>query len=114
MPGLMPVFLATSHLMLVADRVPEFNTTPSCRAAATVSVTVNRTESGCIQQEKLARDQLEKDWAKYSPEQKTHCVRLTTLGGPASYVELTTCLEMSKDVSNLPPDPDGMKSGGGR
>jgi hypothetical protein len=110
----MPILLASSHLMLVADRVPEFNTSPSCRAAATVSVTVNRTESGCNEQERLARTQLEKEWAKYTPEQKTHCVLLTTLGGPPSYIELTTCLEMSKDASNLPPEPDSMKSGSGR
>jgi len=114
MPGLMPMLLATSHLMLVADRVPEFNVDPSCRAATSASVMVNRDESSCKKDEETARTKLDQDWAQYSPGQKTQCVRLSTLGGPASYVELITCLEMSKAASNLPRDLDNSGPGTGR
>jgi hypothetical protein len=114
MPGLLPVLLASSHLMLAADRVPEFNIDPSCRAATTASVMVNRNESSCKKDEDTARAKLDQDWAQYSPAQKTQCVRLSTLGGPASYVELITCLEMSKAASNLPADLDNSGPGSGR
>jgi hypothetical protein len=114
MPGLMPMLLASSHLMLVADRVPEFNVDPSCRAATTASVMVNRNESSCKKDEDTARAKLGQDWAQYSPAQKTQCVRLSTLGGPASYVELVTCLEMSKAASALPRDLDNSGPGSGR
>ena len=114
MPGLMPMLLATSHLMLAADRVPQFNVDPSCRAATTASVMDNRDESSCKRDEEAARAQLDQDWAQYSPAQKTECVRLSTVGGPASYVELITCLEMSKAASSLPADLDTMGPGSAR
>jgi len=114
MPGLMPMLLATSHLMLAADRVPQFNLDPSCGAATTASVMDNRDESSCKRDEEAARAKLDQDWAQYSPAQKTECVRLSTVGGPASYVELITCLEMSKAASSLPADLDTMGPGSAR
>ena len=64
----------------------------------------NRDETACKKDEENARTKLEQDWAKYTPAQQTHCVQLSTLGGPASYVELMTCLELSKAASQLPRD----------
>jgi hypothetical protein len=114
MPGLLPALLTSSHLLLAADRVPEFNLDPTCRAAVETAGTANRDESGCKKDETAARTQLEKDWAEYTSAQKTQCVRLSTVGGPASYVELITCLEMSKAASNLPSDLDNTGPGSGR
>jgi hypothetical protein len=114
MPGLLPILLAGSHLMLAADRVPEFNVAPSCRASTTASAMANRDESACTKDEDAARDKLKQDWPQYSATQKTHCVQLSTLGGPASYVELITCLEMSKAASNLPPDLNNTGPAGSR
>jgi len=78
--------------------------TPSCRASTMASGMANRDESACKKDEDSARDKLNQDWVQYSPAQKTQCVRLTTLGGPASYVELITCLEMKRDVAKAPAD----------
>jgi hypothetical protein len=114
MPGLLPVLLTSSQLILAADRVPDFNVTPSCRASTTASAMANRDESACTKDEDAARDKLKQDWAQYSPAQKAHCVQLSTLGGPASYVELITCLEMSKAASNLPRDPNSTGPASGR
>jgi hypothetical protein len=108
------MLLATSHLMLAADRVPEFNLDPSCRASTMASGMANRDESSCKKDEGAAHDKLTQDWAQYSPAQKTECVRLTTRGGPPSYVELITCLEMSKGASSLPADLDNSGPGSGR
>lgn len=104
MTGLLPILLAGSHLMLVADRVPAFDIDPSCRAATTASAMANRDENACRKDENTARNKLEQDWAQYTPAQRAHCVQLSTLGGPASYVELATCLELSKAASELPRD----------
>jgi hypothetical protein len=104
MPGLLPILLVGSNLMLVADRVPEFNIGPSCHASTTVSAMANRDENSCKADENKARSQLEQSWAQYTPTQRNHCTQLSTLGGPASYVELATCLEMAKAASELPHD----------
>jgi hypothetical protein len=104
MHGLLPILLVGSNLMLVADTVPAFDVAPSCRAATQSSVIANRDENSCKQEENNARAKLEQDWAQYTPTQKNHCVRLSTLGGPASYVELATCLELSKAANQLPRD----------
>ena len=41
-------------------------------------------------------------YRQFTPEQKSHCVQLSTTGGLPSYVELLTCVEMSKAAANLP------------
>jgi hypothetical protein len=114
MPGLLPILLVGSNLMLVADRVPEFNVEPSCRAATTASAMANRDENACKKDEATARTKLDQDWAQYTPTQREHCTQLSTLGGPASYVELTTCLELSKAASELPHDMLDAKTVGAR
>jgi hypothetical protein len=114
MPGLLPILLVGSNLMLVADAVPTFNVAPSCRAATQASTIANRDENSCRKDEDTARAKLEQDWAQYTPAQKNHCVQLSTLGGPASYVELTTCLELAKAAHDLPRDMLDSKTVGGR
>ena len=57
-----------------------------------------------------ARDKLAQDWGRYSAGQRAHCVRLSTLGGLPSYVELLTCLELAKAAAELPDD--SMETGG--
>jgi hypothetical protein len=111
MPGLLPILLTSSHLILAADRVPEFNIGPSCRASTTASAVANRDESACTKDEQAARAKLDQDWGQYSAAQKTQCVSLSTLGGPASYVELITCLEMSKAAAALPREQGSMGAG---
>lgn len=55
----------------------------------------------CMQAEREDRDQLQKQWAGYSSEEKRHCVAEASAGGSASYTELLTCLEMSQIVKEL-------------
>lgn len=96
MPALLPILLAGSHLWLAADRVPILNIEPSCRAATAAAITGGRNEDACKKDEQAARDKLEQEWSQFTPAQQAHCVRLSTLGGSPSYVELLTCLEMDK------------------
>jgi hypothetical protein len=103
MPGLLPIILAGSYIVLAADRMPELNIEPSCRAAAATGL-IGRDAEICKRDEKTARDKLEHDWGQFNDTQRSHCLALSTAGGPASYVELLTCLELAKAASELPAD----------
>jgi hypothetical protein len=102
MPGLLPMILAGSYMVLVADKIPELNINPSCRAAAGAAVSINRNEDNCKHDEQDARAKLEEEWSGFTPTQQQQCVRLSSLGGSPSYVELLTCLELSKQAAALP------------
>ncbi len=104
MPALLPVIVAGSFLVLAADRMPELNIEPSCRAAANAAAVLARNEDTCKRDENDARGKLQQDWGTFNAGQKNHCVTLSRLGGAQSYVELLTCLEMAKAADNLPKD----------
>jgi hypothetical protein len=93
--------LTSSPVLLVADHVPDLDIAPSCHAAA-AAVIGNRNEETCKHDENDARGKLEQEWGQFSAAQQTHCVKLSTLGGPPSYVELLTCLEMAKAAAARP------------
>jgi len=102
MPALLPAVLLASHLVLVADRVPELNIEPSCQAAASTAVMPGRDAKSCLQDEHTARDKLEKEWGEFSATERTRCLQLSHTGGSPSYVELLTCLEMAQAARQLP------------
>jgi hypothetical protein len=52
----------------------------------------------CIESEKEVRAVLVKQWSKFMPEDRIHCVNESVMGGESSYTELLTCLEMARDV----------------
>ena len=103
MPVLLPILLLSSQIVLAADPVPKFDIGPSCRSAAVASAVIaTRDAAGCERDESTARDTLEKEWRQFTPSDQARCVRLVTLGGGPSYVELLTCLEMAKQARELP------------
>jgi hypothetical protein len=55
----------------------------------------------CVQTEQATREQLIKEWANFTSDDKAHCIAETTMGGESSYTELVTCLEMARDVREL-------------
>ena len=99
-----------SQLVLAAD-VPKFDTAPSCRAAAAAAVMVGRTAENCQNDERGAHSQLDKSWADYSAADKSHCLALIGSGGGPSYVELLSCVEMSRDARRIAHDRTGAQSG---
>jgi hypothetical protein len=103
MSGLLPIILAGSYIVLAAERMPELNIGPSCRAAAAVGVK-GRDEDVCKRDEQTARGKLEQDWAQFNATERSHCLALSTLGGSPSYVELLTCLEIAKAANELPAE----------
>jgi hypothetical protein len=104
LPTLLSVLLLGSQVVLAADTVPKFDTGPSCRSAGAAAGMAGRDTAACERDENNARAALEKDWSQFTLSDKAHCVRLGTLGGSPSYVELLTCLEMAKAVKELPAD----------
>ncbi len=100
-----------AHLTVaVADTVPKLDVAPSCDAAA-VSGVDGRTRKGCLDSEDRARAQLEQRWAEFSTGDRARCTGMTRTGGPASYVELLTCLELADAAAKL---KTGTTGAGGR
>jgi len=110
-PALLPVLLLSSQTVLAADQVPKFDTGPICRSAGAAAVMGTRDTAACERDEITARTTLEKEWSQFTPSDKARCGRLVTLGGGPSYVDLLTCLELAKQVKELPA-ADQMDNGG--
>ena len=100
-----PVLILGSTLFtLAADRVPVLKVEPSCRAAGTAGMNTGRTAETCMNDENTARDTLGKTWAEFSASDKDHCLSMISTGGGPSYVELLSCLEMSRDAKRIAQD----------
>jgi hypothetical protein len=80
---------------------PTLQVGTSCEAAGRGSVVLGRDKKACLSDETTAQDTLKKNWSKYSTTDKTQCVGMATTGGPASYVELLSCLEIMRDARNI-------------
>ena len=90
------LLLATS-VMLAADNIPAFNVEPHCRTIA-VRTGVPQDRDICLQQEQAAKQQLVTQWREFAPAEKSHCLRLSTLGSDPTYTELLACLELDRDA----------------
>jgi hypothetical protein len=100
MISLYGLFLGSQLILAAADQIPNFDFMPSCRGGA---VDAGSTLENCANDEKSARDQLAKEWAKFPAADKANCSGATEEFAP-SYVELLECLEMYRDVRTMPKD----------
>jgi hypothetical protein len=71
---------------------------PSCEAAGRGAVVLGRNKEACLADENAALTTLKQNWAKYAAGDKTLCIGMESTGGPASYVELLSCLEVNRDA----------------
>jgi hypothetical protein len=62
---------------------------------------VVRDKAVCVGEERTAEGILVKNWQAYDAADRTQCSGHVTTGGPASYVELLTCLEMMRDMRKI-------------
>jgi hypothetical protein len=83
----------------VADTVPRHDIRSTCRAAVDLvgGGSGGRTVENCMSGEEAARKDLEKDWARVLPAERTQCIGTVNVGGSPSYVELLICVEMIRD-----------------
>jgi hypothetical protein len=103
MSAMMPfaAFALGSSLITVAADVPTLKVEPSCKAAGAAGLMMGRTTDSCMNDEKAAREDLVKTWSSFSGDDKTHCLSMVSTGGGPSYVELLSCLEMSRDAKKI-------------
>jgi len=80
---------------------PTLQVGPSCEAAARGSVVLGRDKKACLSDETTAQDTLRQNWSKYAASDKNECIGMVTTGGPASYVELLSCVEILRDARNI-------------
>jgi hypothetical protein len=74
---------------------------PTCRGAATGANMPGDQKQKCLEKEKQARAELDRQWASFPGGDRGRCVLSTTSGGIPSYVQLLTCLETAKQVRDL-------------
>ena len=86
-------------LLATLGPVPSANIDKICQTAQVDSLPEDRANAlrGCKTDEASARDQLKREWGRFSAADKANCVE--TPGMKFSYVELLTCLEMQRGGS---------------
>ena len=102
--------VVTAQLLLVADRPPALNVEPSCRAAERSGID-GRTADSCMRGENQAKATLNDKWTQFTARQQARCTSLVQMGGPPSYVELLTCLEVAQQADKI-PDTDRLRGTG--
>src|SRR5215510_14642686 len=95
--------LPLTLLIAVADGVPNWDVTASCRAGARAGLFTEQTnerQKSCMEGEKRTREKLAADWSTFPAAERTRCVGSIKWFSP-TYTELATCLEMYGHVRNL-------------
>jgi hypothetical protein len=87
---------AAAPTVPIADSPPRFDISASCRDVGKSGINVGRPASACQDDEERARAALTARWGEFQPSARATCVEGATFGGPPSYVEVLTCLEMKK------------------
>src|SRR5258708_14758357 len=95
------LMLGLPAAIALADSPPKLNVAPSCDAAARGAISAGRDKEACLVDERTAESVLAQNWSKYDPADKTQCVGNVKTGGPASYVELLSCLEIMRDAKAI-------------
>ena len=97
MPISISMIVAGSLVVAVADRVPVFDVSRSCKldVAATTGLSVEQSLKNCVNDENRAKQQLVSQWSKFSASSRSQCIPLESIGGTPSYVSLLTCLQMN-------------------
>jgi hypothetical protein len=96
--------LARRTRTAVADGVPNWDLSSSCRTAASLGFTGTPRDiaQSCLASEQRTREELNKKWTTFPAEDRIGCVKSMTFS--PTYTELLTCLEMRRDVKVLRGD----------
>lgn len=98
-----------AQLLLVSDRPPTLDIGSACKAAQRSGL-ADRSPEICSKEEDEARTTLTNRWKDFNAAQQARCSNLVRMGGPPSYIELLTCLEMAEQADKLPPEGDMLRS----
>jgi hypothetical protein len=110
--GLMPFRIYTAILssqlfVTVADRVPEFDVGPFCRAYPT-----GTSLQDCLASEKRAHERLIEAWPRYTAQDKAMCVVEEKIAGLPSYVGWLTCLDINANARSVNASSGGASAPG--
>jgi hypothetical protein len=96
--------LVAQSFIAFADDVPTFDIQKACNARAQ-GIQGTAAPTGCVTDEQNARATLVNQWSQFAPKSKAECLQIQGDGAaPRSYVELLTCLQMAKQIKELPKD----------
>jgi hypothetical protein len=98
--ALAPLLLSLQVAASFADNPPKLDVDTTCNAAYRFAISGSRDKDkeACLDDEHAAEDTVGKNWSKFSADDKTTCIGMVKTGGPASYVELLSCLEIMRDA----------------
>jgi hypothetical protein len=107
--GAVVILAAGSAALAKGGDLPKLDIETACHAsqqavAAVITVTGDL-YSSCMDDEKDARVQLDKNWATYPAADKTRCIQPKEY--MPGYVEWLTCLEMERDVKAMRKEQPG-------
>jgi hypothetical protein len=105
------VLLIGVSVTMAAEKPPQLDVGRSCDAAASHGLN-GRTRDSCMSEENTAQGTLNDKWKDFTARQHERCTGLVHMGGPPSYVELLTCLEMAEQAKRI-PDGDQLRGTGG-
>lgn len=90
------------HLVVVADGVPNWDVTKSCRGAPLVGGNehIKDRYTNCLEFEQRTHEELAKNWTKYPAADRAGCIQSIKWFSP-TYSELLTCIEMKRDLKNI-------------
>jgi hypothetical protein len=95
------LLLGLQVAVAVADGPPKLDLAATCDAAARFSISAGRDKEACLGDEGEAQTTLAKNWSKYNVDDKNQCVGTVKTGGPPSYVELLSCIEILRDAKSI-------------
>lgn len=85
-----------------ADEVPTFDMRKNCKVDVE-AYQGGGNPQGCLADEQGAKETLASQWTQFPADTRARCLRMVnSVVGAQSYVELLTCLQIAKDVKDLP------------
>jgi hypothetical protein len=95
------LLLGLQVAVAVADGPPKLDLAATCDAATRFSISAGRDKEACLGDEDEARTTLAQNWSKYNVDDKNQCAGTVKTGGPPSYVELLSCIEILRDAKSI-------------
>ena len=81
----------------IADGVPNWDVTPSCRGAAAAAPPAQDRLKSCMDSEHRTRGKLASEWSTFPTPDRIKCINAMKWFEP-TYTELASCLERHRDT----------------
>ena len=93
-PAILGIALGTQLLVQVSGNIPTFNSERTCLVLSETGLKSDPSYKDCLDDEKLAQQQLVSIWSSYSASIRAQCTSDTVTLGMKSSLDLLTCLQM--------------------